>query len=439
MGTKPPDKTTNRFSLLSEIPTKKHKSNTPRNPPLPTIKIILPNPKYVIISSAIDSQPLSQISPFVLKKCIDGISTEIEKIDQLRDGSILILTRNEKIADRFLKVKILGNIYPVHVKLHETLNSVKGVAYAPCLTHVEESEIVQEMKPQGVISVYKFTRLVEGKQVPTGKVVFTFDLYRLPETIDVAWYKVKVTPYIPNPMRCKQCQLLGHTQKRCKNNPSCDGCNLPRHNPEKCTRSMCANCMEEHSSSDKKCPKFIQAKAILKIKAEEYCSMSEARKRYKELNPINITTLSNSFASMAKSAQTNNNNQNKPEKSTSILSPNTVSKTSTFNALSHSITSQNSLSLSNTIDITDKPTLKTNSASTSKTNPSINTLSTSSSPIITLTSLPITSKSLQKPSFNNKDNPSNIENNIIKNTNTTYKELPINSHNISDIDDDDME
>ncbi|XP_017462358.1 PREDICTED: uncharacterized protein LOC108355732, partial [Rhagoletis zephyria] len=119
--------------------------------------------------------------------------------------------------------------------------------------HVDEEEIINEMKDQHVTGVYKFSKIIKGERTITGQMVLTFDLYRLPETVDVAWYKVKVQPYIPSPMRCKRCQKLGHTIKRCERNPMCFICNLPPHDPEDCTRIQCANCEEEHPSSDKNC------------------------------------------------------------------------------------------------------------------------------------------------------------------------------------------
>lgn len=81
-------------------------------------------------------------------------------------------------------------------------------------------------------------------------------------------------------MRCRNCQLLGHTKNRCKNNTTCDNCNLPPHNPLPCSRTMCANCLGEHPSSNLSCPKYKQLKEILKIKTQSKCSMGEAKKKY---------------------------------------------------------------------------------------------------------------------------------------------------------------
>ena len=95
-------------------------------------------------------------------------------------------------------------------------------------------------------------------------------LYHLPEKINISWRSVKIREYIPNPMRCRHCQKLGHTKKWCKNPPSCDTCNLPPHETP-CSRTFCANCSAEHPASSRTCTKFIQAKKIIEIKTKNKC------------------------------------------------------------------------------------------------------------------------------------------------------------------------
>ncbi|KAL9872522.1 uncharacterized protein ACN2A1_014572 [Glossina fuscipes fuscipes] len=85
-------------------------------------------------------------------------------------------------------------------------------------------------------------------------------------------------------MRCKNCQRLGHTAKRCTNAASCANCGHPPHT-ESCNRSFCINCNDQHSALDKQCPRFVQMREILKIKTENYCSMGETRRTYRERNP----------------------------------------------------------------------------------------------------------------------------------------------------------
>lgn len=248
----------NRFTVLDEPtdpPKKRPKTNT--NSPT-ALSFDTPshsnskNPKFIIISPTDPKQLLTSVSVFLLKKAIDAISTSYEYITQLRDGNLLILVKSQRVANLFLSKKTLSNLCPVSISLHSQLNSSKGTVYAPCLNILPEKEIIEEMRDQGVTDVYKFKKIekrdvagiVKDVEVPSGLVLFTFDLFRPPTTLNVGWYKLKVEEYFPNPMRCKKCQLLGHTIKRCTRSETCVTCNLPPHPSGNCTRTLCANCVD---------------------------------------------------------------------------------------------------------------------------------------------------------------------------------------------------
>ncbi|XP_055858831.1 uncharacterized protein LOC129921157 [Episyrphus balteatus] len=194
-------------------PRKKHK-NTNLSlsnifPDLPPRSNLI-NPRCLIMSPKSNEKPIISLSPFVLKKAIDTISKDYEKITQLRDGSLLIFVSSQKTADIFLKAKELKDLTgncPIEVKLHDRLNQLKGIAYAPCLINFSEKEILSEMKSQRVTKIYKFTKKGDdGKPKPTGLMLFTFDLYQLPKSVDIGLFSAKITEYIPNPMRCRNCQ-----------------------------------------------------------------------------------------------------------------------------------------------------------------------------------------------------------------------------------------
>ncbi|XP_036344334.1 uncharacterized protein LOC118753527 [Rhagoletis pomonella] len=255
------------------------------------------------MSAVGSNKSLADYSCFLVHKAILAISKEITSITSLRDGSILLLVKNNAIASRFLKTTSLPGVCQIECKLHSTLNHVKGTVYAPCLNNVDEKEIVSELSTQGVVGAYKFLKTVEGKSFPCGVVLLTFDLYNLPTKIDISWHSVKIREYIPNQMRCKACQILGHTAKHCKNSPSCVICNLPPHSPAQCTRISCANSQEQHPASAKECKKFLQAKEILKIKTTKKCTMREARRLAGSLT--NNNTIEQSYSSIT-TRQTNN-------------------------------------------------------------------------------------------------------------------------------------
>ncbi|XP_055905427.1 uncharacterized protein LOC129940921 [Eupeodes corollae] len=352
-------------------PLKKQKTNPTSLLNFPTLpnKTNLNNPKFIIIAPKNKDSPITNLSPFLLKKAIDNISTEYDQISQLRDGNLLIRTKSQKIAEKFIKINNLANMCPVEIKLHDRLNECKGIAYAPCLINVPETEIVTEMKAQGVTSVYKFIKPDEKVKLrPTGLMLFTFDLFRPPKTIEIGFYNARVSEYVPNPMRCRNCQLLGHTTKRCNGNTKCETCNLPLHTPDDCIRTMCANCSLPHPSSSKDCPSYKQAKEILAIQTMNKCSAGEAKRIYKERNPLPPPTSLGSFSeSLRQNIPTqiiDSIQSSGPKVPTSIPTPNPInessSKSNTTNSLASKSTQIKSKETKNNNSL-HKPLVLTNS------------------------------------------------------------------------------
>ena len=52
--------------------------------------------------------------------------------------------------------------------------------------------------------------------IPTNTLFLTFGSPELPKEITLGYLKVKVALFVPNPMRCFNCNKFGHTSQRCK-------------------------------------------------------------------------------------------------------------------------------------------------------------------------------------------------------------------------------
>ncbi|XP_044572115.1 uncharacterized protein LOC123257364 [Drosophila ananassae] len=221
LQTGPPNLGDNRFAPLAISPPSK-KRRQPQKldiafPELPTTSV--DNPRYITIASINTEKTISQFSCFAVHRALKMISKNIVTISNLRDGTLLMLVKSQADADKFINTTELTGICKVQCKLHQALNFVKGTVYAPYLSDIPEKEIVDELKTQKVTKVYKFMKSYDGVSKPSGVILITFELYNLPSKIDISWHSVKVREYIPNPMRCKSCQLLGHTTKKCVNSP----------------------------------------------------------------------------------------------------------------------------------------------------------------------------------------------------------------------------
>ena len=213
------------------------------------------SPKYIVIKSKITDKPLQNFNIFLLSKALESISSEpLQKITFTRDGNLLILTKNEIQANKFLKTSTLSGLIPVEITLHPTLNITKGVIFCPALKELSEKEITDGLRDQGVVDCKKITKFNDGKVTNTPLHILHFNHYSLPKEIKIGFLNCKVEPFIPNPIQCKNCFKLGHTKKYCNGNETCEICSSTTHDPSPCTKIECVNCKHPHRSNNKKCP-----------------------------------------------------------------------------------------------------------------------------------------------------------------------------------------
>lgn len=76
------------------------------------------------------------------------------------------------------------------------------------------------LQPCGVIAAKRITYRKDGKDLPTNALLDTFDTPALPSEVRAGYIQLKVQPYIPNPLRCYQCQKFGPSQWQLSQ-PSC--------------------------------------------------------------------------------------------------------------------------------------------------------------------------------------------------------------------------
>ena len=101
------------------------------------------------------------------------------------------------------------------------------------------------------ISVYR-----DGQRKPPGTFILMFQSQTLPKYIRVGYYRVAVSQFIPNTIRCYKCQKFGHTKLNCRKNEVCNKCGKDHTDSQECTNEVkCVNCQGNHAFNDKTCPK----------------------------------------------------------------------------------------------------------------------------------------------------------------------------------------
>lgn len=433
---------------------KKHYKNTKRFVSLQNLNqnptSIQDGPKYLVMSSTDAEKPLSKLCSLKIKHSLTALCSSLTKTTRMKNGDILILTKNSKQVNYLLSQKELPNLCPIVIKKHDKLNFTKGTIYCKDLQNSTVEDIKEELKHLQVTKVENIKRFKDGTLSPTPLYVITFESLTLPNEIDLGFYKLKVQKFFPEPLKCRNCLRLGHTKKWCKSPELCENCTKNVHvnveTNEVCDQEKkCINCSSNsHKSLDKLCPKFIERKEIIKIKTEENCSYIQAQKKYhyyKSLIPQQKLLYS-------ESTKNNSNSPNNTSQTNVILSNNQSNTQSNTQQNSQQNSHQNSqqknnqqntqTSLNNTNEINSVQDLNDNN--TTQNAQSASHIIKNNKEILT-----ISLNKINPPTFSEKTNihttnqstvlPNNIHTKINSNltniTNTSNSNKSINSNTTS--------
>lgn len=278
--------------------------------------------KFLIMTRADEKKDMSAVSPFLLKKVIQTVGGDVIKCIKLRNGTVLIQTKDTKQAEKIIKIINLNDNISVSVEEHNSLNEAKGIIYCPELQYISDEEFLSEMENQNVVELRRFKKKDGDNVRETGLYCLKFSLSKIPNEVYIGYQKYYVRQFIPLPLRCMNCLNFNHIAEKCKKEKMCNNCGEVYHlknENEKCTKpEKCCNCKEAHNAFDKRCPKFLKEKEIKSIKIKENVDIKEAVKRYNQRFPFSTTFSKIGEINMKKNCGckcncNNNNNNNKPE------------------------------------------------------------------------------------------------------------------------------
>lgn len=249
-------------------------------------------PKYLVMKRINHESNLANVSPFLIKKVVDNIvGGEVDVCKKLRDGTILIRTKTCSQAASLIKLTSLMPSIQVDVSEHQSLNSSKGVIYCNDLRGISEEDIQEELATQEVCEVHKILKKVNGNLEETGLIIIKFNTPNLPNDISIGYEKIKVRPYIPLPLKCRNCYRFGHTQKNCSSDKLCFNCCEKHHLmddesicavPANCINCNTLNLPHNHQPNDKSCPTFLKEKEVQAIITLEKTDRRTAYSLYNE-------------------------------------------------------------------------------------------------------------------------------------------------------------
>ena len=165
-------------------------------------------PRFILVESKEEGRQITSLSPFLIQKVIQSIAGEPENIKKLnRSNQLLIEVSRKAHAENLLRAQTFHDL-KVHVYPHTSLNSSKGVIRCPELRNCGEEEILEGTKSQGVTGVKRFKIKRNGELKDTNTFVFTFNTPVLPKTVKVAYFRVNVEVYVPNPLIVKNMDTM---------------------------------------------------------------------------------------------------------------------------------------------------------------------------------------------------------------------------------------
>ena len=244
-------------------------TNLPNKPVLKQILITCSDHKFGV---------LSKLNPFHLAKEINEICGEVDNIEHRRSGSLLITTKTAQQADQLMKVKYLTNKQiPVTAVPDWSNQTVQGKVFVPQFAEDSLEELLEMLKPQGVIGIRKMFH--DPKRAESSLYVLTFLGNLCPNKIKVGYTSAQVDKYYPSPLRCGNCCRWGHSTLNCHSVLVCSNCGDKGHirNVCKATSSKCVNCRGQHDATSKQCPKYLNEKEICRVKIDQQISFKDAR------------------------------------------------------------------------------------------------------------------------------------------------------------------
>lgn len=250
--------------------------------------------RFILLESLSTEKVLTKLSPFAIQKGISGIAGTVKDVKKLRSGQILVECSKKAHADNLLRANTLAGV-PIKATFHPYLNSSRGIIRTRELQDMDESEITTELTQEGVTSVKRISIRKGDQIIKTGTYILTFNKSQPPEWIRLGYLRVPVDIFIPNPLRCFNCQRFGHSSAGCNNKSICHNCGEERHEGNCSKLSKCRNCTGDHPSSSKICSSWIKEKEIQKVKGLKRVNYADARK---EVEKLPIFRFEKSFAAV---------------------------------------------------------------------------------------------------------------------------------------------
>lgn len=233
----------------------------------------------------IDLEPNKRrtLCPYKLEEGIAGeIGGKPKSITSSGENGLLVEVANKEQSTKITELKEICTL-TCTVKRHDFFNILKGLIY------IKNNEIDDfESFKNGLSEEYNLIDVEEATWIkPKNKehkaYIISTNQPSLPGYIKIIGEHTitHVYPYHESIMQCKNCQVYGHTAKRCSSTaPICGKCTDP-HTTENCTvepeNYLCHNCRGNHRAGHHSCPDKKKEIKLQDIQQQMKIGRSKAR------------------------------------------------------------------------------------------------------------------------------------------------------------------
>ena len=165
-------------------------------------------------------------------------------------GEWIVTPHDVKVMDKLASTK------DVHLqRLSSAQKLTKAVVLGPP-PQIPEDDLTR------LCNIASAEKLKNREGYSTRTILCTFS-GTVPEYVDLGPFgKYRTRPYVPEPMRCYNCQRYGHHKSQCQQGHKCAVCSS-RHETSVCinkhkngqeTKAKCPNCYQEHHAWYRRCP-----------------------------------------------------------------------------------------------------------------------------------------------------------------------------------------
>ena len=256
--------------------------------------------RFLVIKPDDDEKPITNLSPFIIEKQIEALIGTVKTVKKLKNKTLLVETTRKTQTDNLLKAKQFFDL-KVTVTEHKTLNTSRGIIKDRTLKGESEFAICEYLKNQGAIAAKRFTIKKEHETIETNTILLTFNSVTVPKSLRIFYRIIPVTIYVPNPLRCFNCQRYGHHEGDCPVDYAsvCEKCGTGGfdHLESKCPNPVkCVNCGLNHLSRSNVCEVWKKEKEIMRVKVTNNITYIEARKMVEQKPEVTLSTIIQSAA-----------------------------------------------------------------------------------------------------------------------------------------------